>query len=155
MLLPIVHFLHIAIAAFWAGATLFCGLVLFPLIARLPPDQAAELFARVERPIAAGLGSAAGVTYLLGVARALVGGGIAGWGDLVSAYGLLVLSAVAVMMGIEHLGGRLRRRIPDLLRDAEVFAAKAPPLARRTGLLQAVLIAGLIGIMVVLGLALY
>lgn len=150
MLLPTLHCLHLFLAVLWAGGTIFVGLVIYPLLARVTPEEGAALFARLKRPIAAGLGSAAGVTYLLGIARAWAGGGLTRWSDLLSPYGMMVIGAVIVMMAIEHVGGRFRRQLPDILNDPD----RARLLARRTGLAQVALLAVLIGVMAAMGLAL-
>jgi len=155
VLLAVIHYLHVAIAVIWAGSTVFVGLAIWPMLARMPGEQAVALFTRL-RPVVAGiLGSMAGLTYLLGGFRAWLGGGVSGWGDLLAPYGLLVITAVVVMMAIESTGGRLRRQLNGLTPTPEAFVAHAAIAARRSGLIQLALLLGLLAIMVTLGLALY
>ena len=151
----IIHYLHVTIAAIWAGSVVFVGLAVWPMVAKLPLDQARDLFARLKPVVAGVMGSMAGVTYLLGGFRAWIGGGIAGWGDLATSYGMLVIGAFVIMMAIESVGGRFRRQLARLLEQPDGFALHAPGIARRAGLIQTALLAVLIAIMITMGLALY
>ncbi|WP_377512347.1 hypothetical protein [Octadecabacter sp. R77987] len=154
-MLAIFHYLHLSIAVIWAGSTVFVGLAVWPMLARLPGDQAVALFDRL-RPVVAGvLGSMAGLTYLLGGFRAWLGGGISGWADLLAPYGVLVITAFVVMMAIENVGGRLRRQFSGLTDRPDAFVAHATIAARRAGLIQLGLLLVMIAIMVTMGLALY
>ena len=155
MLLAVVHYLHLSIAVIWAGSIIFVGLAIWPMLARLPGDQAVALYARL-RPVVAGvLGSMAGLTYLLGGFRAWLGGGISGWADLLAPYGVLVITAFLVMIVIENVGGRLRRQFSGLADTPDAFVAHAAIAARRAGLIQLGLLLVMIAIMVTMGLALY
>lgn len=151
MTLALLHFAHVFLAAGWAGATLAFGLVIWPRLARMPVAQARAVFGAVKRPAAAGLGSIAGVTYLLGIARAIVGGGISAWSDILAPYGLVVIAAVILMATIESTGGRLRRNLARWLDDPAAFERNAPAAARRAGLLQLALMLALVGLMVTMG----
>ena len=150
--LTLVHIVHILLGAIWAGGSIALSLLVLPVLARMPADQAAPLFERLVRPAASLLGAAAGLTYLIGIFRGWLGGGISAWSDLLASYGLTVIAAVLVMGAIESTGGAVRRRFRKRLQAPEDHAAKAPADALRAGMIQLVLLAVLIGLMVAMGL---
>ncbi|KAJ55310.1 hypothetical protein ACMU_11470 [Actibacterium mucosum KCTC 23349] len=150
-----VHFLHIAAGVFWAGGALFLALVLYPSIAAGSGMVAANVLARISRVSGLALGSAGGLTMLLGLARAWTSGAIAGFGDILSTYGVLVIVAF-LMAGI--LDSRIkaaRKDLEALSQNCDAFQAKAPARARRFAIEAPVLITAILVIMVVLGMGAY
>jgi len=155
MLLDIIHYLHLLSAVIWGGGTVIFMLVIFPGLARLPAAQARDTFLRIRGAAGTVMAISGGATLLFGLARAWIGGGIRGLGDLTTGYGITVLIALALWLGIEAVGGPMRGRFARLLEDPAAFEAEAPALVRRAGWITVILMALLIAAMAALGLGRY
>jgi len=154
-LLAFVHYLHILTGTLWLGGSLLMLLTFFPLLARLPAAEARATYDRFAPAIGPVMGISAGLTMLLGAARAIVGGGIRGAGDIVSTYGLWVLAALALAIAAGAMNGRMRRDLLVLTERPDAFPAAAPSLVRRLATAEFAVLMALLGVMAVLGLGLY
>lgn len=154
-MLPLIHYLHLLFGILWLGGTLILALAVFPALARLPAAQARETLGGISRAAGPMLGASGGLTAVLGPLRAWYGGGITRWSDFLYPYAQLVVAAFLIMWVVVGVGASFRKRFEALMADPARFAAEAPALARRDGLIEAVLMLVILAIMVVLGLGLY
>lgn len=154
MFLSLIHYLHLISAIIWAGGTLMIAWVVLPALARLPGVEARNAWFRMAPRIGPIMGAAAGLTMLLGLTRAVLGGGITGFTDLLQPYGLLVMTALALALVAEGTGSGFRARFAAGLTNETDFPAIAPRLAMINAMVQTLLMGAIIVVMVLLGMGL-
>lgn len=154
-MLPALHFLHVLAGATWLGGSLALLAGVYPALLRMDAAEARAVWNRLAPGLGAAIGAAAGLTMLLGLARAWAGGGVTAWSDLGSAYALWVLAALALAIANGALGGAMRGRFEALLDDPSGYAAGARGAVRAILLVEAGTLGAILVIMVKLGLGYY
>ena len=134
MTLTAVYLLHLLSGVVWTGGVIFTGLILYPALARLPAAEAEALLARTGPRSAAVMGVAGLLVLISGPLRAWQSGGIRGWGDLTTGYGLIVTLAFALAVAVPGFDGSFRKRLRGLMADPGAYARQAPALARLNAL---------------------
>ena len=153
--LPILHFVHVLAGVTWAGGSVAMAFMVYPALF----EQDRETILKFQRswgPRASRLMGVSGSLILIsGPLRAWAGGGIASPADLLSSYGLLVMSALAVVLGYTFIGVSERRRIQAIIEANAQPQALLRPLGRQMMLVTGVAMAAIVAIMIVMGLGLY
>lgn len=151
----LIHFLHIVSGVTWGGAAIIGTLVWIPALQALEPAEIGRYFAAAGRRARKLMGPAALLTILTGLARAYLGGGVRSIQDLWSSYGLLVLAALAIFIGIRVYGIHSGKESQAAIRNGD---DPRPALQRKFAMDVLVYPGGvlvLLGIMVIMRMGLY
>lgn len=153
-MLDLLHFLHLLFGTLWAGGMVTVVLVIEPALLRQPVDRAAAQYADIGRLAGPLIGGAGALVLITGPLRAVLGGGIGSFGDLLRPYGLLVALAFLLTLVVAGFSDSHRARFRRAL-SAGASAADLRAQQRRHAAVTVVGISALLGIMTVLGLGLY
>jgi len=116
-LLWAVQWLHIVAGIVWAGGVAFFALVVWPALLTRPPAEARALYTGMERFAGPVLGTAGGLSILLGILRGTWLGPVQSWDAWWGTrYGQLMTVAFLVVFALLVYGGYMRRRM-----DTRVF----------------------------------
>ncbi|MBV8204005.1 MAG: hypothetical protein JO195_03145 [Candidatus Eremiobacteraeota bacterium] len=103
----IVHWLHVFLAIFWFGGVLFVFAVMTPALKASAPPAALEVGAQMGSRLTKVMAPVGGLTILFGIINAIVFGPVKSLDVLwTSAYGVTVLIAFLVAIGLAVLGAR-------------------------------------------------
>lgn len=149
------YVLHLVAGVIWAGGVAYTALVLYPALARAPAGQATAMLAGMARRSAALMGAAGVLVLLSGPWRAWLGGGVQGWGDLTTPYGLIVIAAFVLVFVIQGADGSFRSRLRRLMADPVAYAERAPVLARTNAWIAGAGLAAVLILMALLGTGTY
>lgn len=159
MALTVLHFLHIFAGVSWAGGVLLMAMVIYPLLAKMPPDEAAALLTRLSRPLNPFLGGMGGLVMMLGLARAWFSGNwlsrvweFADWGVFISSYFLATLAAFLLTGYFMARDRQIREQFLALSENQADYPRKAAALARLARLQALAVLAAILALMVGMGL---
>ncbi len=157
-----VQWLHVILAVFWFGSTLYLDFVLLPSVATMPLASQRELGMRVAQRANRIFPIVSGLVILLGIVRGTAFGPVKSLDTLTSTYGLtwlasLVLAVVIGYIGARYIGAEASRLYGD---DANwVVSSDGRPSAaliaggarlRRNGQIEVVLFVAIFTLMILM-----
>lgn len=146
----LIHWLHVGAAFLWVS-TVILVLLMLPGILQQPAAQGREFYIRLNQRIKP-LAIAAGQTTLIcGILRGTWLGPIQSWHALfATTYGLTFLTAIVLVIMLMVAGGKFFTGLPARVWVNDTLAPDANVYIRRHTLLQAGLLALIIGCMVLM-----
>ncbi|WP_196258754.1 hypothetical protein [Pelagibacterium limicola] len=154
-MLELIHYIHIVSGSIWGGAAVVGTLVWNPALRALPPEMIKTYYRAVGLRGRRVIGLAAMVAMLSGLVRGYVGGGVTSFADLLAPYGLYMIAALLVFLGIRFYGIRNGKAVMAALAAGEDPRPAMASTYRMDVLVYPGGVFVLLGIMVIMRMGLY
>jgi uncharacterized membrane protein len=142
----VVHWLHVFLAIFWFGGVLFMFSVITPALKASAPPAALEVGAQLGGRLMRIFGPVGGLTILFGLVNATVFGPVKSLSILwMSAYGVTVMIAFIIAIGLAVLGARTGRVGMQIATAAE---SERPQLLERIGRMTGMAVTGFVAVLI-------